>query len=251
MSLIYPNHVKILRPERLINRQRAQILEPQGSVWGLGFDGVDDYVEVQNSTSLNSITNKLTVVIQICNGVWPGGVDIDNLISRFGATDSVWVMDIRGTERIRWIVDTGTFGVIDFASGLDIIPTRQLVGTYDGAILRLYVDGAEVDTANHIGTIKVSTNSLFIGRRRNVDRAVTAAFEKVVVYNQVLTAIEIKNLYEQFLQPDDLPGLVGWWRFQEGFGLANGTRIRDWSGQGNHGEMQEFSGDPWVNIGVR
>ena len=74
-----------------------------------------------------------------------------------------------------------------------MIPTgtwTHIAGTYDGANLRLYVNGVLVKTQARTGTIFSSPNPLYIGGKGS---QFSGLIDEVRVYNRALSAAEINT----------------------------------------------------------
>jgi hypothetical protein len=69
----------------------------------------------------------------------------------------------------------------------------HLAVTYDGAILRLYVNGAQVSSRAQTGNIATSTNPLQIGGDSIWGRYFHGTIDEVRIYNQALSPSEIQT----------------------------------------------------------
>jgi hypothetical protein len=109
----------------------------------------------------------------------------------------------------------------------------------------LYVDGLQTGSAT-LGALDSSggtfgfpsgnDNGLGTGQSSNTK------MDDVRIYNRVLSATEIKNLYQSgsaLMKPANKTGLVGYWPMDEG----TGSRANDMSGRGNKGTITNPS---WV-----
>jgi hypothetical protein len=80
-------------------------------------------------------------------------------------------------------------------AGSSPLPTsiwRHLAATFDGAILRLYVDGAQVGSLARTGSILVSAGPLRIGGNAVWGEYFQGLIDEVRVYNRALTPSEIQ-----------------------------------------------------------
>ena len=68
-----------------------------------------------------------------------------------------------------------------------------LTETYDGSTLRLYVNGTQVASTAHTGTIATSTNPLQIGGDSIYGQYFAGLIDNVRVYNVALTAAQIQT----------------------------------------------------------
>ena len=82
------------------------------------------------------------------------------------------------------------------AYGTDPLPANSwsyLAETYDGSTLRLYVNGSQVASTAHTGTIASSTNPLQIGGDSIYGQYFAGLIDEVRVYNVALTAAQIQT----------------------------------------------------------
>jgi hypothetical protein len=105
---------------------------------------------------------------------------------------------------------------------------RYVVGTYDGATIRLYVDGQLRASQAWAGVMQNDfTKSLRIGAGHD------GRIRDARLYNRAISTAEIARLY----------GQVVWWKFDE----VSGSVAVDASGAGNHATI---IGTPdWTNLG--
>src|SRR5438874_8400922 len=78
-------------------------------------------------------------------------------------------------------------------SALALNTWTHLAGTYDGATLRFYVNGAQVTSRALTGSIVSSTAPLRIGGNSVWGEYFTGAIDDVRVYNRALSATEIQT----------------------------------------------------------
>jgi hypothetical protein len=69
----------------------------------------------------------------------------------------------------------------------------HLAGTYDGATLRLYVNGVQVSSRAQTGPIAVSTNPLQIGGDTFYGQYFLGKIDEVRVYNWALSGSQIQS----------------------------------------------------------
>ena len=82
------------------------------------------------------------------------------------------------------------------AFGTSKLPTNTwsfLTETYDGSTLRLYVNGTQVSSTAHTGSIATSTNPLQIGGDSIYGQYFAGRIDNVRVYNTALTAAQIQT----------------------------------------------------------
>jgi hypothetical protein len=156
----------------------------------LSFDGVNDLVTVADTNALD-LTNGMTLEAWIqpaaVGSAWrtvllkeqPG-----NLIYALYAGDGAG----RPASHIFTNADRGISGTTATPVGT----WAHLATTYDGANLRLFVNGTQVATRAQTGNIRTSTGALRIGGNNVWAEWFSGLIDEVRVYNRALTAAEIQ-----------------------------------------------------------
>jgi len=163
----------------------------------LTFDGVDDYVDCGNDNTLN-----------LDRGSWGAWVKL-NAKDNHGRVIFKEDSDANGTyELFYWqtsdrfeaeVVVSGVRYQAVSSGGVNIGQWYHLFGTYNGEILRLYVDGQKVDSEPApSGDIDDSTGPLGVGS--SPTDPTWAGFEGIIddvrIYPYVLTQEEITALFD-------------------------------------------------------
>jgi hypothetical protein len=184
----------------------------------LGFNGIDDYVDMGNP---------------------------DTLQAKRGATIAAWVkpnktfdssaaddQDIYSASNANWLVlrldssSVGNEGKARFGSSVigDVYSTTSswnedgwyhIAGTYNGTECRIYVNGVRESTAGCSGEIADFTEDIYIGAQPPLaGRAFNGTIDQVIVYGRALDPEDIKGLYdfpEQFMfQPVEIILTLGY-----------------------------------------
>lgn len=119
----------------------------------------------------------------------------------------------------------------------------HLAVTYDGAEIKLYINGElNGSTPAPRGNIDLTDSKGFYIGRSAGGRMLDGAISEVRVWTKALSAIEIANNI-CYVDPTS-DGLLAYWRFNEGAG----NEIKDWSGNG--WDLKGFSNVSWMD-GVR
>jgi hypothetical protein len=193
-----------------MSRSTAQTTGKIGQ--GLLFDGVDDYVSVPDTNSLD-MQSRWTVSVWIKFSAWYTGTCRNNAIV---AKD---IYDVSGHYMID-AIDSGVCGAatnihnprftVTFAgpasqtvtgtTNLQLNTWYHLTGQYDGANLKIYVNGV-LDTSLSVGALTLGNSSgpLTIGRMNNnvgFPYWVNGKVDDVRIYNRALPQSEIYNLYK-------------------------------------------------------
>ena len=167
--------------------------------WCLSFDGVDDYVEVPDSASLN-ITDEITVE------AWVNGdlaSQYKGILEKRDSTESGFALLSWGADSIKFEITN--IGLYIQKTGLESFRWYHVVGTYDSSIGKgcLYINGVKVGEKTVSGTIKTNNARLFIGSRGIGDKPAAyfnGTIDEVRIYNRALSAEEIKRLYWQVIR---------------------------------------------------
>jgi hypothetical protein len=154
-----------------------------GNAWSLSGS---DYVEVPNATSL-SPAGALTIEAWI-QPTALGGRIVDK-ITAFG--NDGYLLDTYG-GKLRMIV--GTANVSSTAS-LAAGAWTHVAGTYDGANVRLYINGVLDTTSAQTGAIPSNTHTLRVGADSAGTSLYTGLIDEVVLYSSALGSAQIAADY--------------------------------------------------------
>jgi len=113
--------------------------------------------------------------------------------------------------------------------------------TYDGKVMKLYIDGEEVDSKKVKGSINVNENNLLIGKLDDVEENWQGNIKDVQIWNRSLTNEEIKSHMNNGVKGSE-SNLVGYWKLDEG----EGNTAYDSSENENKGTIY---GATWSNKG--
>ena len=213
----------------------------------LQFDGVDDYVDIPYSASLNtdSFTVEAWVRLDLDDNqphpnVWFTPLmnrDFDSATQKtygynlYVNPDNRWQFWTGDTsEQRRWQVITGP--------AVTVGAWTHLARTYnaESKTMEFVVDGMSVGRISHASYSLNPISNFVIGHNNMLTnfpygaRAFPGAIDDVRVWNVVRTQQEILADIHRVLAGNE-PGLVGYWRFDEG----TGDTAYDLSGNGNDG----------------
>lgn len=207
----------------------------------LEFDGNGDYVEVPYSAKLNPNQFTISCWVKVTGGQsnYRSVITSRNSSSSlqqgytfYAGSDNKWQF---------WVGDGNSWEVIK-STDVVLNTWTHLAGVYNGTKLQFYINGTLVDELTTIFSAN-STRPLRIGSgttEGNPRYFLPAQIDEVRIWNRARTGDEIKADMNHRLIGDE-PGLVGYWRFDEG----SGNTVHDQTENANHGTIH---GNPtWVN----
>ncbi|MHA1215797.1 MAG: LamG-like jellyroll fold domain-containing protein [Candidatus Thorarchaeota archaeon] len=211
---------------------------PVGNGWGMSFDGTDDYVSVPDSSSLDSVDGAHENAITVCFWAKP-----EPLLGREDwSTRTKWWFIKQGTGKLGGaIIGTGT-GLNSYHDSSYTVNAGEwnfVAMTWDGAVMRIYVNDNPYDEFEVNGTMDATDDSLYIGDRTVHDFPTNGSIDEIRVYNRSLGPGEIEYSY-RYKVPLNQTGMVLWLDFDQ--------QTQDQSGNGNNGAV---NGDPAYVRGVR
>jgi len=174
-----------------------------GTVGGCKFNncytyGSNQYGSITNSSSLNP--ERITVEAWVNPGssaaVWVN--EAQNTFFFYGS-NSVRLMGVANTAQVKFNVN-----VNDTWSGITYTPSsiagwHHYVGIYDGANLRLYMDGVEVGTPVALsGVINQFDTTAFKIAHTTTGYNPSVSIDDVAVYNRALSAEEVLGRYGDY-----------------------------------------------------
>ena len=220
------------------------------SQYSLTFDGVDDYATCGSDASLD-IKGPVTVEAWLFPNV--------NLVSykRFvvkqwetsynlgaGASANSVLFGMAPNGNLSNAVETGQDAVT-------LGNWNHVAGTWDGSILRIFVNGTEVAQKPWINNSVVgSGNPVIIGTDQNLNplRFFNGRLDEVRIWDVARTEQEIRdNMYKELTNPDLENNLVAYYRFNEGSGQTSADLSQNSNTAVLGGTLGVESTDPaWV-----
>jgi hypothetical protein len=193
------------------------------------FDGVDDYIEIADSASLD-IEQQITIAAWVRFYSNPDGSSriVDKSHTNCRAPWNMYGLRMC-CKASQFAFDVTTYGSNHISNSSSDYPSdawHSVVGTYDGSAQKLYVNGILDSSASVGGSIEANNEPLLIGKHRGCEsQHFDGLIDDVRIYNRALSEAEVRALY--YREQDD--GLVAYYPFN---GNAN-----DESGNGNHGTV--------------
>lgn len=162
----------------------------------LDFNGSNGFIHIPHDNSLNP-TDKITLLAWLKWDIDPSlGNSYASIINKF-ADNHYRLQHNNANENFEFAIRTTPNG--DRWVDSTTIPQKDkwylLVGTYDGADLKIYVNGNLENTASHGGDLVTSISDLNIGRRTANDRFFNGIIDEVAIFDRALSESEIENIY--------------------------------------------------------
>ncbi|MCK9556226.1 alpha/beta hydrolase, partial [bacterium] len=174
------------------------------SDYSLNFDGLDDYVNCGNDSSLDA-ENQLTVEM------WFKFSEIPAWWNRL-LSKGVWAAD---NSQTAYIIVTGKdvpkifFQVCQSDRTIKSVATPDLevgqwyhlAGTYKGGMMCIYLNGEPVEyTTSATGSIQTVDENLVIGANSSYGEKFNGIIDEVKLYNRALTEEEIEADYKSYFE---------------------------------------------------
>ena len=156
----------------------------------LSFNGTSSRVTIPNSSPLqlsSGMTLEAWVDPATVSSAWRDVIEKGNdEYFMMGTTD-------HGSAAGGGGIIGGSYGQVFTGSGLPVSTWSHLAITYDGSTVRLYLNGAMVDSVAHTGLITSSTNALTLGSDPFYGQYFNGLIDEVRIYNKALTAAQIQS----------------------------------------------------------
>ena len=216
------------------------------STGAMSFDGVGDYINCGQPSSLNFGTNSFSgsLWFKTSEVAYRGVIGRGNPYNTVGGKG--WLLRVRSDETIEIIIDSfnsDADGVV--TSDEEIIDGQwhhvSFVVDRNTDLLKLYIDGAETGTADDIsGLDYFDYHPTYIGRYADSSGLeFSGDISGVKIYNRSLSATEVKSLYDSSKPKASAgsqhKGLVGHWALDSDGYNSNTERITDKTPYENHG----------------
>ncbi|RMF40153.1 MAG: LamG domain-containing protein, partial [Anaerolineae bacterium] len=201
------------------------------AVWGnigshaLYFDGVDDRVVVPHAAqlSLDRFTISLWVNPTSAQPNWHALLSKSDSYGR-GRNYALFLMP--GSTRVHAYVhkaDCASYTRLDSGIDLPLNTWSHVSLTYDGAFLRLYINGKLDQSAASTGGLCQTNNDIWIGKVANAYDAFHGALDDIRIYPRALNTAEIADLGNAHWRHTNVSGSL--WALNVPAGLEGVYRI--------------------------
>jgi hypothetical protein len=162
----------------------------------LSFDGTNDYVDCGNTASLSAIagTSNITVSGWVYYTAYGGGGQPYSVITVKG-NPWTWLLE-NPSNTFNFRITAGGADVTVADTSTHLLNTwYNVVGTYDGSNMRIYVNGILKNIRAQTGTLGTNSETAKIGTYQGTNYNLTGRISNVSIYNRALSAAEIQQNY--------------------------------------------------------
>jgi hypothetical protein len=198
------------------------------SRYSLDFDGVNDYIQVPNSTDLDFGTGDFTWSLWVNYKTFG---NYDGLLFT-GATNSQYRLKFQTSGQLLNLQNAdGDSQVADLGTNIAGTGWHHLCLIRSSGTITTFLDGSAVDTDVRAGNVNSGGNDLIIGD--NGGAFFTGNIDEVSMFD---SAKAIGDLWDGSGKPTDLTGesgIVAWWRMGEDATFSTNWTIPDKVGSNN------------------
>lgn len=163
------------------------------------FDGVDDYVNLQNNSTTNITNNFTFTVVFSSNDISRANQTLFSKAESGGYGMEFNTGIIASAIGFLGYIDGSYRTVTDSISNYTSNKVYSLTATYDNAFLRLYRNGVQVNQAAQTGNITTNTQPLCLGINPQASGPyvipLTGNIYTFQIYNRALSATEVQQNY--------------------------------------------------------
>lgn len=193
------------------------------------FDGMDDYIQVPNASSL--ITGASMVSISCWmkpENTAPGFPNYDGIVGFRNELDfDFYILQLTSTTTEARFRNSSGINYDLVTPGLVVNDWNHYVFTYNGSMLKLYINGQIADSTAASGTIVNPSVPLNMGllQFQATNFFYNGSLDEVTLWNKALTAQEVNCIFKNEI--DTLStGLVLYFQFNQGKAGGNNTTIQ-------------------------
>jgi hypothetical protein len=160
-------------------------------------DGTNDHIDCGNSSSLSDIggSSNVTASAWVYYTAYGGGGNSYSVITVKGFPWT-WLME-NPSNIFQFRISAGGSDVQVADTSTHLLNTwYNVVGTYDGSNMRIYVNGALKNTRAQTGTLGSNSITAKVGTYQGTNYNLNGRIANVSIYNRALSASEIKNNFE-------------------------------------------------------
>ncbi|MFB6246657.1 MAG: LamG domain-containing protein, partial [Candidatus Pacearchaeota archaeon] len=141
------------------------------------FDGSDDYVEVPEDKSFDSIKNEITL------SAWVNFDSVQNwdaIINKRGS-GTRWNSLLRHSNQNTYAfrLNNGSRKIITSKTEISVGEWQHVLGTWNGSVMEIYINGEKENSSKYTGTLIDTDRPLRIGRATNGNYPLNGTIDEV------------------------------------------------------------------------
>ncbi|MCA0234309.1 MAG: choice-of-anchor D domain-containing protein, partial [Bacteroidetes bacterium] len=208
----------------------------------LHFDGTDDFINVPDANALD-----LGTTLTLEAWVKPASFGAYNIIIDKRASNDVianyGLSLVAGKPMFYFWNNSSDSHFHTATNAISLNTWTHIAATYDGARVKLYVNGTQVYSQAETFTPPTTTQSLNIGRNPATAQYFSGEIDEVRIWNLTRTCDQINQQFNCELAGSE-SGLVAYYKFNQGVAAgSNGSvsSLTDATANANHGSFTNFA----------
>ena len=211
----------------------------------LDFDGSNDYIDCGNDTSVQIAGKKITLEAWIYATAWKTNAYDGNVICKeYNTSNYGYMLRVGAGGKLNFALGDGTWHEITTTAQMSLNTWYHIAGTYDGTMMRAYINGVNVDSLAYTGSIsKTPNNNLTLGAHLTYSRYFQGQIDEVRIWSICKTPAQIASGRNNELCASQ-SGLRAYYKFNQGKPAQSNTNVKkltDLSGYGNTGTLYNFT----------
>jgi hypothetical protein len=166
------------------------------NIGSIVFDGIDDYINIPNSTTLNPTQNftlSCWVNIVSFNNIYIGIVDKYNGGNNSGF--ALFIPNVSGIQKFRFLNNATSYSEVTATSSISTGVWYNVATTYDGSNINIYVNGVFESSASCTGNNFLTSDPIKLGGDGVSTYFLNFKLSTLLLYNRALTSSEILQNY--------------------------------------------------------
>jgi hypothetical protein len=208
----------------------------------LSFDGTNDLVSIPEDATLD-ISSAITLEAWVFATKNTGG--IQDVISKSNSTTNTGYIFPRTDDNWAHVdvyLNIGGWKTLTVAYAM-LNAWHHLAFTYDGATMKIYIDGVLAGSQAQTGTIAINGNAVALGTQPGFPENFGGSADEIRIWNVARTQAQIQGAMNGEIDPTTQTGLVSYYTSDQGIpgGTNTGlTNLIDQKGN-NNGTITNFS----------